>query len=333
VCDSAALAGAPLLTGESDCTSIVGAPATAANDSAYANNQLVPKWLVMAYGTTDPGVEVTFPSGSVYDDAGRAVTVNLGEAIRARGFVKVSFLFARVLGFQEANVSAMSTAVMQQAKYFCSDLFVPLSVSSTTILGDSTNPPIVLDPYAPPIVLKVDLWQSNFLGSGNFGPLDFAGNGGSGYRNLLAGKGGVTCWSSNPSDTIPTLPGSKVGPTYQGLQDRIDAETDSRFDKHHDDTAWMTWYNAVDPITGLRPYTKRIIIVPIINVDTTPINGKKSVEIIGMAGFFVEHVVNGKEVWGRFIQGIVSGSNVNWIFPTNGTPTSYQLMYSVHLVS
>lgn len=243
--------------------------------------------------------------------------------------MKVNYGFARIFGLTTRNVSATSTVVMQEAKNFCSDLFVPLSVSSHTILGYDTWPAIT---FGGEVHLKVDTWQNNFLGAGNFGPLDMAGNGGSGYRDLLAGKGGVTCMSSDPSDWIYTLPGNKVGPTYQGLKDRLKSETDPRFT--NDATAWNNWVAAYNSSTGMFPATKRIAIVPIVNYNTTPVNGKKQVQLIGMAGFFIESAENGKDIYGRFIQGIVFGENVKWVFPTGGSaPPSGQIMLTVRLVS
>ena len=341
VCDSAAMAGAPMLTGKPECTSSSGLAATAARVNAASNNQVTPAWLVLVAGSTSPGVLITFPSGTVADDAGRSIPVKSGEAIKAEGYVNVSLLFARIFGRQNAAVPASSTAILEEASYVASSLYVPLSISSTTLLGGSGVPPIAFGEQA---TMKVDMWQQDFLGSGNFGPLDFStlaggGGGGSTYRQLLAGRGGVYGISAGGTFWIPTLPGSKVGPTWQGLQDRLDAEPLAAL--QDDRYAWQNWLDMFDENTGLYPNSTRIILVPVVDVETTPVNGKKSVKVIGMAGFFIEHVTSNKEepndefktVTGRFIQGVVTGQTIRWIIDIGETADSPQTILVVRLVS
>jgi len=333
VCDAAALAGAWGLATHYGNLSLAESTATQlATQSAASNNAVMPAWQVLAYGTSNPGVAITFPSGAVTDDAGRTVTLSEGDAIKTQGSVNVSYFFARIFSLTAKTVSASCTVVVRPTDQFCSDLYAPLAVSNLTIFGDGTpqHPPIT---FGTQVTLKTEAWQDNFIGPGNFGAVVLPGDGpgAASYRARLSGDAGTTCLSATPSLTVETKTGNMVGPTNQGLQSRLGKETDPRFT--NDATAWQNWVAAYDPNTMSFPRTWRLMIVMVMMDPSAPQGGRTTVDVTGMAGFFIESSAGDGTVTGRFVQGIVSGSNVRWAFPAGDSPSSTQLIYSIRVIS
>lgn len=330
VCDEAAMSGAPLLTGQSGCATQSGLPATAAQQTATANNQLSPKWQVCIPNTSTAGVQISFPSGTVQSDSGQSITVALGQAMRVKGSVNVNYGFARIMGFQSHFVNATATVILQPAPSVTSNLFAPLVVADTTIFG--SNGQSILK-FGQQVTLKTNAWQDNFLGAGNFGPVELPGDGSgaSTYRSRLAGDLPALTITSTPITTVSTKPGNMKGPTSQGLSSRLAKETDSRFT--NDATAWSNWLNAYNTTTGMFPSTWRIMLVPIVKDPTVPVNGRSTVTIVGCAGFFIESAPKNQPVVGRFLQGVYAGGTIHWIFPTSNSITSTVGIASTHLVS
>jgi hypothetical protein len=69
-------------------------------------------------------------------------------------------------------------------------------------------------------------------------------------------------------------------------------------------------------------------------------NGRSWVNVVGMAGFFIENVYDGKDgthdkgdVMGHFIQGVKFGEDIRWMFPVDISPDSTQLILAVRLFS
>ncbi|MCX6375308.1 MAG: hypothetical protein NTU88_04590, partial [Armatimonadetes bacterium] len=81
------------------------------------------------------------------------------------------------------------------------------------------------------------------------------------------------------------------------------------------------------------PRTWRLMIVMVIMDPPAPVGGRTTVDVVGMAGFFIESSAGDGTVTGRFVQGIVSGSNVRWAFPAGDSPSSIQLIYSIRVIS
>lgn len=329
-CDVAAISGGALLTGQPSCATQSAPPALAAQQIASANNQLSPTWQVLVPDSSNPGVEVTFPSGSVTSDSGASVAVNLGQAIRVRGYIKVNYGFARIIGFAQTPVYATSTVVIQPVNGLTSALFVPLVVSNTTVFGANGVGGLEFGQQA---TLKTTSWQDNFIGSGNFGAIVVPGDGpgASDFSSRLAGDSQATTISASPPTTVDTKTGNMQGPTYQGLSDRLAKETDSRFT--NDSTAWSNWLGAYNSTTGTFPSTWRIMLVPIVQDPPAPQNGKSQVTIIGYAGFFIESAPKNQPVVGRFIQGVLAGGTVRWLFPNSGVITQPDTITAPHLIS
>lgn len=339
VCDAAVLAGAWGLALHTGDLGAAEAYATLqATDCATANNEAQESLQVVVPGGGGPGVAVDFPEGSITDDAGRAIAVEPGEAIRTRGSVIVSYSFARIFGLSTREVPASATAIVQRVKRLCSDLYMPFAASNQAIFGDAETPPIT---FGQPYALHVNHHTEGFLGPGNFLGLSFPGDGGANdYRDRLAGDMGVMCLSTGPPTPIGTKPGNMGTPTYNGLMRRFAKETDPRFViTNH--SAWQNWLDSYDPATGRFAQTWRMGIIPVIADNIEAVNGSKPVDVAGMAAFFIDKVYDGHDgihdkgdVEGYFIQGIVSGTDVRWVFPDTGSGTpSPQLMWTVRLAS
>lgn len=352
VCDGSTLAGGAYLDGTSECTEPDGLATITAQACAIANNELTAPWEVLAPGTTDPGVEVTFPTGTVPDDAGREITdshgsvvqFESGEVIRVHGQVDVDFTFARIFGLSGTQVEASATAIFGPALEVC-DL-VPLAVSDLIIFGDGVTPPLRLEDEVL-VILHVPDHTEGFLGPGNYLSLRFEDDSGANdYRNRLAGDATGACLSADPPSEVDTEPGYMGQATYKGLIDRLRKEENPLYvyDPINNPNAWQNWRNSEDPDTGMYDGTWRIVILPVIKDTVDAVSGMKPVEVVGMVGFFIEQVYHGTEegtdeydprrgdVTGYFLQGIKIGEDIRWIFPTS-TPPNPQFIQELRLIS
>ncbi|MGH7864008.1 MAG: hypothetical protein ACREQB_03390, partial [Candidatus Binataceae bacterium] len=172
---------------------------------------------------------------------------NLSIQIQVRR--TVPYYFARVLGLTDAPVTVSARAgVLPVGK---ARGLVPIGIDYRT---DMT-------PYVT-IVLKKDS-----VGPGNWQPLALGAPGGDRFReNIQYGYDGVVAIN----DYVATETGQLVGPTGQGINDRIAAGNSSN------PGATSTDHPLTDP---------RIIQVPI--VDFTAINGKSQVPVLGFAVLWV----------------------------------------------
>jgi len=333
VCDAAANAGAWELAANLSNPSTAQTNATSkANQAAIDNNSVANKWQISKVSDNSYGVDVTFPSGTINNDAGQPVTVQSGRAITAKGYVKVNYAFAGLLGLNSSNIQAKATTVISSETTTTGTLLAPLAASNTTIFGDGAGWPGVK--FGQQVTLKTNRWQSDFIGAGNFGAviLPGQGNGASAFRDGLAGNYTTPITLiTDPPTWIDTKPGNMVGPTRQGLNDRLGKETDPRFT--NDATAWNNWLAAYNSTTEMFPFTWRIMIVPVVQDPVSPGNGKSQAEVVGLAGFFIESADNKGTVVGRFLQGIKSGDTIRWIFPNNDTPTTTENILEIRTIS
>lgn len=296
-----------------------------------ANNELLESWQVQDFAAT-------FPYPTVADDAGNAVTVRDGEAIQAEGNINVDFGFARIFGFESKEISAKAIAVIQSLTNVNSPLMGPLAVSDRTIFGYDGEPGIT---FGTELDLKVNTWQEGFLGPGNFGVLDTSdlaagqqGNtGANGVRNMLAGKLEGSVDLNQDPVLVSTQTGNIVGPVIQGMTQRLNQESSPYKSPQNDDTAWQSWLDSYDSDTGMFDATMRIMIVPVVLDTDKVVNGKKDIQIVGFAGFFIESVESDGTITGRFIQGIQIGDEIKWVFPSGDTPGSINMLQTVRLIS
>lgn len=180
----------------------------------------------------------------------------------------VPYYFARVLGLDNAPVSVRATAgVLPVGK---ARGLVPIGIDYRT---DMT-------PYTT-ILLKQDS-----VGPGNWQPLALGAPGGDVYReNIQYGYDGIV----GINDFVSTETGQMVGPTGQGINDRIYAGTSAN------PGATPTDHPINDP---------RIIQVPIVDFDS--INGNSDVPVLGFAVLWVVGYAGNGIITTQFIRQVTS---------------------------
>jgi hypothetical protein len=157
------------------------------------------------------------------------------------------------------------------------------------------------------IVIKVDTklnpnatdYEPN---AGNFHAVDFPhSSGGKGYREYLSDGYDDKIYLNQ---TFDTETGNMVGPTKQGVDDRIGACTCT---DPHDCPGECALCSTLSDEDGDGIICPRIGIVPVLNIlsyDT--VSGKKEVEVIGFAAVFIIRVENPSSVYARFVDGIIT---------------------------
>lgn len=288
VADAAAIAGAWLLNGTTACEPTVE---TESQTVANANNASTDFWKVQptAGGET---VTVTFPT-SIQRADGTTTPVNEGDAVRVDCKVNVNYGFAKIFGLLNSAPSATAIATrLISYKY----PFAPWVVSEDTI--ENTSP-------GTEEVLKVVNNQDSFLGGGNFQCVAYQGDsGGRDYRDRIAGDG-APIEVGIGDFALETEPGNMIGPTFQGLRDRL---ADSAYTD--DATAYTSWLASADA-DGTYDYDSRIVMVPVVeNVD---VNGRNELTVVGFAAFFIESFDKDTgDVTGRFISATDVGGLLTW---------------------
>jgi hypothetical protein len=135
--------------------------------------------------------------------------------------------------------------------------------------------------------------------SGHFFALALDGTGGSVYRDTIV-NGSQTAYRIGDSVTLE--PGNKVGPTRQGTQALIDADSHS---------AWNDEKNLpesnlyrVTPHAGEKPWmdSPRVVRIPIYDPQVALNQGRSTMTIAAFAGFWIERIDTQGTVIGRFVQ-------------------------------
>ena len=157
--------------------------------------------------------------------------------------------------------------------------------------------------------------------SGNFQLLDypncaendtsFAGGGASAVRYYII-NGYDCCLKIGEMVTVNTKPGISTGPVKQGLQARWDADTD-----HNAGICYQEY-------TGNQ---SRVFLTPIIrNFD---VNGKKEVEIVKFAAFFLKDPPSS-----NFVKDGIVGQFIDYVAPgiVGDEPPSATDIFGVHLI-
>lgn len=190
----------------------------------------------------------------------------------------MDLFFARVLGFdkKQLNVSATARISPMSGAYGV----VPFGVADNNYsFGDVQ-------------VLKYGASFDNPLPPGQYAPIELGGNGASTYKyNISHGYNGLI----KVGDVIPVETGNMVGPTRQGIQDRVNG----------------CRHSPPCTISGYHEGCSRILIVPLgYNSPDPGSNGKFTVT--GFAAFLVADAPNNGgqgEVNGTFIKYVAPGVN------------------------
>ncbi len=187
----------------------------------------------------------------------------------------VDFFFAPVIGIESSNVAVTATASAGTVSAI--DKVVPFGV-----LKQSFS-------YGQQYVLKYGAGGSGCY-HGNFGAVALGGRGACVYRNNIKyGYNGEI----RVGDQIYTEPGNMAGPTDQGVSYRKSLCTHG--------CSFSSQIEANCP---------RVVVVPVI--DSLP-NGRKKVNVLGFAAFFLEATQNGtkgqKDVVGRFLKWAAAGES------------------------
>lgn len=302
VADASSLAGAWKLDGTTACE---GEATTEAQSVALVNNNKTVNWKVQPTNGGDP-VTVSFPTTVQLAD-GTSATVNEGEAIKVDCRVPVNFIFAPVMGFENGHPSAGSIVIRRSTEQLTYNL-VPWCVADTTIWSSSGGEFTQILDVGARTTLKITNPNdpASFIGPGNFLAVAYNGErGGNKYRDRIAGRGApitIDVGKTLSELNITTEPGNKIGPTGQGMDDRIG-----------NDTWTFDSWKAQGESTGTYPQTPRIVVVPIIEDPINPLGGRKPLQIVGFAGYFLEGFdKKSGGVTGRFISAVDLNGVLKW---------------------
>lgn len=212
---------------------------------------------------------IEFAAKNGFHITGDNITIG-SDFVRINKTVTKDLTFARILGINDADVSAVAKA---QLKPFSSgEGIVPVGILKESFkMGElyTLNDP---DKHSP----------------GNFGLLAIDGNGGSVLRESI--KYGTDRTQLNKKET--TEPGQTWGPLKQGFRYRFDQDIGKTHCQSHE-TANRT--------------CKRVVIVPIVETYEGA-NGRSKVPIAGFGAFWIETVEEHK-VNGRFIELVTRGNS------------------------
>ena len=292
--DAAALAGASALNLTTGTivqdTATVRAQAVAALNKAFVDGLVA---IILATG------DVTFPAPNQVK-----VTVRRDPASGGSMITHV----AQVVGVTSLDVKATAVAIAESAGTVCEKL-VPMGAIEPPTGDFQTG-------CANTYNLKIG---SNGGGTpGNFQLLDFPPcdegpcggiNGGGAEIRCEVAKGYSCC--VNIGQMIETMPGNKVGPFRQGLDDRWDADTDRRENICYE---------------AYRGNGNRVVLVPIFK-DWDP-NGKKPVRVEGFSAFFLQKKPSsggGQTLTGQFLYAVAPGGSG----PGGGAKTT---LYTLRLI-
>ena len=193
---------------------------------------------------------------------------------------------AQVVGVKSLDMSATAIAKADPAAGVCESL-VPLGAidpNGVFRIGCDTT-----------YVLKTSQVNS----PGNFQLIDFppctegpcAGVQGGGGAEIRCEVGNGYSCCIEIGQPIQTMPGNKVGPFIQGLNDRWDNDTDRREGICYED---------------YRGNGNRIVNVPMFT-EWDP-NGKKQVVVRGFLAFFLKNRPSGGELRGQFLHSVTTGT-------------------------
>lgn len=199
---------------------------------------------------------------------------------------QVKSFFARVLRVDSLEASAMATARIGSPAGM--NRFVPLAALNSTLSGLRAGDPVLLK------------YDSQTQTNGNTLALAFPGlSGGSDFRNAIYnGSAETFCTAGQEYEgcvsAISTEPGAMVGPTQQGLRDRLrdtSPACDTFNEVFYQDPANSTRMLIYPECNPFPPYSvagsRRVVLVPVID---SLCNGRCDVRIVRFAMVFMNEV-------------------------------------------
>lgn len=211
-----------------------------------------------------------------------------GESVRVTVRRPVPTVLARAFGILSYSVPASATATTRAATAMA-DL-VPWGIPAQDFQDYTTG---------TTYTLKLSSQSDGYEGGGNFHALALDGPGGSDYRGCIV-AGSRSRYAVG--DSVPTKTGNMVGPTRQGLDDRIGSDSHASF------AAAMAAGDADCP---------RLVTMPVLAASSFGC-GKGALTIAGFASFFITGYQNG-EVRGQFVRHAVMNAVSDGTPPGMGT--------------
>lgn len=196
------------------------------------------------------------------------------KSVEIKGRNTVNFNFAKLLGYDSAQVYASAKAAV------------------FPITGSSGVRPLAVEKFDFQFGSEYFLKQgAGGSYNGNFGAVALGGKGANNYRNNIKyGYGGLL----RIGDWISTEPGNMSGPTQESIDYLMNQCT-------HTPKCTITHYD---------PSCPRVITVPIVN--TLQVNGRGEVQISGFAKFLLKGTTGSGghlQAVGWFIKGVQSGES------------------------
>jgi len=197
-------------------------------------------------------------------------TYAANDTITVRVQRDVSYIFARVLGFTSDTMRADATARVGSPSW--ADNVMPWSLLKSAQEGVTYNTEVTLK------------YSSQEGASGDYGSLALGGiTGKDAYRDSIL-NGAETCVGC----VEQTEPGNMVGPTEQGLKDRLAANNPACEDFEDvfepDGDGWRFDNDECNPWEEEGVNSKRVILIPVID---DPDGGRDQVTVIRFALVFL----------------------------------------------
>lgn len=205
-----------------------------------------------------------------------SISISFGEEdkkIIVKAQEQVQFIFARVLGINQGDVSAQAAAIIAPLSEVYNGLR-PFGVEDDAFEEGER------------VVLKTGVQDEE---GGNFYPLALDGTGATTYQTTIV-NGSNTGYSVG--DYVSTETGNMVGPTKSAINDLIG----------------LCDHSPECTPDSYEPDCPRVVTVPLI--ESMEVNGRDEVLIVGFAIFFVEAVTNSggfTQVTGTFVEEITTG--------------------------
>jgi len=217
------------------------------------------------------------------------ITFPNSKQIRVQGNVNVNLFFARVIGFDNALISA--EAVAEIGKLVGTGDLKPWAI------------PDMEWPIGTPVLIKSGELGAEGTSSGFFYPVDYPplnrGTpevGAQVYEEKIVNGAGCDVYID---DILQVEPGNQIGPTAQGVRALIDMDPDAYWDGNNVADSAFPGFSS-----------PRIIKVPLYDNNLAPDSGRNTVTVVGLGAFFLMGI-QGRNVQGVFLEITTSGQGAS----------------------